>query len=307
MRTCTPLVAALAASVLAACGGSFAHIGPTTAVDDARARASSEKPLLYVSDIGTSTVYVYTYPENVLVGTLKLSDPEGECADAAGNVYIVEEAARILEFHHGGATPTAILKAPSNHYPVSCAVNPTNGDLAVAVLATGIGKDLGPGEVLVYTRARGKPRKFSARNLYSYYFLGYDNAGNLFVDGSDGRPGVNVRFEYAELPSGEKKMAPLTLSGGSIAFPGNVQWDGEHITIGDQFNAVIYQTQGAHIVGSTPLTGSSDVVGYFIDGGVVICPDSGNSSVEFYNYPAGGMATGRLTGFSRPVGAVISP
>jgi hypothetical protein len=81
---------------------------------------------------------------------------------------------------------------------------------------------------------------------------------------------------------------------------------GSHIAIGDQGNAVIYQTRGAKIVGSTLLKSSSDVVGYFIDGGTVIYPDAGNESVEFYNYPAGGAPTGSITGFDEPLAAVVS-
>ncbi len=68
-------------------------------------------------------------------------------------------------------------------------------------------------------------------------------------------------------------MTPLTLNGATISFPGTVRWDGKHITVGDQDNAVIYQTSGSQIVGSTPLTGSSDVVQYSITGEKVVTPD----------------------------------
>jgi hypothetical protein len=57
----------------------------------------------------------------------------------------------------------------------------------------------------------------------------------------------------------------ITLTGGSVCFPGDVQWDGREMTVGDQSNAVIYQTSGDKIIGHTPLTGSSDV-GYLIKG-----------------------------------------
>ena len=190
---------------------------------------------------------------------------------------------------------------------MSCAIDPTTGDLAGANIESGTSKNPFPGDVSVYQGATAKPMRFLAPNIYSYYFLGYDDAGNLFVDGSVGRAGVNVQFEYAELLAGHKRMKPITLTGGNVAFPGNLQWDGSHITIGDRDNAVIYQTVGAGIVGSTPLTGSSDIVGYFIDGASVICPDAGNASVEAYNYPVGGTPIGTLTGFDRPDGAVASP
>jgi|HubBroStandDraft_6_1064221.scaffolds.fasta_scaffold34783_6 hypothetical protein len=271
-------------------------------------RNASQGPLLYVADFSDWTVNIYDYPAGSLVGKLTgQKDVSGECVDPAGNVYIVAEgAAETVEYAHGGTAPIATFKSPSGFLPVSCAIDPSTGDLAVANLESGTSKNPFPGDVAIYRHGHARPTKFQASNIYSYYFLGYDNAGNLFVDGSSGRPGVSVRFEYAELPNGDKRMKPITLKGGSIAFPGNVQWDGSHIAIGDQDNAVIYQTRGAKIVGSTPLTSSSDVVGYFIDGGTVVCPDAGNASVEFYNYPAGGAPTGSITGFDEPLAAVVS-
>jgi len=271
--------------------------------------ASSGGALLYVSDFLRWTVNVYNYPAGTLVGTLTgIKFPSGECVDASGNVYVTAEGQeQTLEYAHGGAKPIAKFKSPAGYLPVSCAIDPTTGDLAVANIESGSSENPFPGDVSVYQGATAKPMRFLAPNIYSYYFLGYDDAGNLFVDGSAGKPGVSVRFEYAELQAGHKRMKPITLTGGNVAFPGNVQWDGSHITIGDQDNAVIYQTDGANIVGSTPLTGSSDVVGYFIEGNSVICPDNGNASVESYNYPAGGTPVSTLTGFDGPDGAVVSP
>jgi hypothetical protein len=271
--------------------------------------AASQTALLYVTDYSRWDVDIYDYPAETPFGTLaNLKAPSGECVDSAGNVYVVAEVAqRIFEYAHGGTRPIATFKSASHLLPVSCAFDPTTGDLAVANLEGSYSKDPSRGDVEVYQPGQQRPAKFTASNIFSYYFLGYDNKGNLFVDGSYGRAGVGVRFEYAELPRSGNQMQPITLTGGSIAFPGNVQWDGEHIAIGDQDNAVIYQTQGSQIVGSTPLTGSSDIVGYFIDGGTVICPDAGNGTVEFYNYPAGGTPTGSIAGISYPLAAAVSP
>jgi hypothetical protein len=266
---------------------------------------SSSGDLLYVSDLRAATVSIYTYPGDSSVGTLTdLSSPQGECIDKSGNVYVTETGAeQIVEYAHGGTSPIATLSDPY-YQPVACAIDPATGDLAVTNILyhrDGIG-----GNVVIYRHAKGTPKYFSSANIYSYYFVGYDSKGDLFVDGLSGQAPYGT-FEYAELARHHSKMKAIKLSGGSIAFPGNVQWDGEHIAIGDQDNAVIYQTTGRKIVGSTPLTGSSDVVGYFIDGGTVIAPDAGNASVEFYDYPAGGNPTGTITGFEEPDGAVVSP
>ena len=296
-------------TILTACSGSAPPtISQPAALSEKQTASSAVKnALLYISDSGTDTVSIYNYPTDTLSGTLTDQDASGECVDRTGNVYIVITQARETdEYAPGGSKPVAKFKAsgPRYEWPVSCSVDPNTGNLAVANAIAGTGKTPGPGSVSVYQPGQQRPSKFQAPNMYTYWFLSYDNAGNLFVDGSASR--ASVEFRYAELPRGRKQMKPIVLKGGSIASPGNVQWDGNHITIGDQDNAVIYQTKGARIVGSTPLTGSSDVVGYFIDGGTVICPDAGNGTVEFYNYPAGGAPIGSITGFDRPVGAVVS-
>ena len=261
--------------------------------------------LLYVSDSLASTVSVYTYPGKELVGTLTgLNSPQGECVDKVGNIYITDTGKeQILEYARGGTTPIATISDP-NYQPVSCAIDPSTGDLAVAnILYQREGLS---GNVVVYKQHGRNIRYFSLGNIYSYYFVAYDPNGNLFVDGLTEQAPFGT-FQFAELPHRSGTMRLIALSGGTIAFPGDVQWDGTHITVGDQKNAVIYQTAGSKIVGSTPLTGSSDIVGYVIDAGTVIGADGGNGSVEFYPYPAGGKSTGQITGFEEPSGAVVSP
>jgi hypothetical protein len=78
------------------------------------------------------------------------------------------------------------------------------------------------------------------------------------------------------------------------------------MTVGDQSNAVIYQTSGSKIIGRTPLRGSIDVVQFFIKGKGLIGPDAGNDSVEFFRYPTGGRAYKTWTGLTEPIGATIS-
>lgn len=142
--------------------------------------------------------------------------------------------------------------------------------------------------------------------MYSYYFVGYDNEGNLFFDGTNSQPGTNGKFEYAELPSGSNTAQSITLAGGTISAPGNVQWDGKEIVVGDQSTNVIYQTSGSKIVGQTSLEGADDVVQFFIKGKTVIAPDVGNDSLEFFHYPAGGKAFRTMTGLTHPTAAVVS-
>ena len=82
-----------------------------------------------------------------------------------------------------------------------------------------------------------------------------------------------------------------------------------------EYDSAIYETTGAggKIVGTTVLTGSHDVVGFWIDSKTVIGVDTSPyyyktpDDVEFYKYPAGGKPIKTLKkGFDRPFGVAIS-
>ena len=98
------------------------------------ARPGEARSSLYLSDDGDGNVYVYSFPDAKLQGTLTgLSFPTGECVDKAGDVWIVEEGPNeIVEYAHGGITPIATLTDPNNG-PQACAVDAKDaGNLAVA-------------------------------------------------------------------------------------------------------------------------------------------------------------------------------
>ena len=130
------------------------------------------------------------------------------------------------------------------------------------------------------------------------YYCGYDDKGNLYVDGT--QTGLSTEFILAELPKG-KPFKDITLKGGTINFPGNIWWDGKYVAVGDQDYqyypevSAIYQTTGGagKIVGKPTVFASyGDISGFSIYGKTVIGPDwcingcTGGSSVGFYNYPA---------------------
>jgi hypothetical protein len=267
---------------------------------------AKSKALLYVSDPINWDVAVYDFRTGKQVGLLStgLDYPEGMCVHKRGNVWIANSGAyNMVEFAHGGTAPLATLD-DNSYTPVSCSVNPTNGDLAVAnILYFREGLE---GNVTIFAGGSGGGTIYGDDAFYSYYFVGYDNKGNLFFDGTDSLPGKNGQFEYAELPSGSSAAQSITLTGGSVSAPGNIQWDGREMTVGDQSNAVIYQTSGSKIIGRTPLRGSIDVVQFFIKGKSLIGPDAGNDSVEFFRYPTGGRAYKTWTGLTEPIGATIS-
>ena len=242
----------------------------------------------YVISFYQTYASIFNYPKsNKMIGQLDGAGGQG-CTNVLYGYgkKIIWNAGRtnnvITEYKVPG---NKVLKTLPLDYSVtsSCAMN-TSGDLAVGILAGS-----GRGDIVVFKGASGSGTVMTT-SLTEEYFDGYDNQGNLFFDGSNAQPGANGQFEYAELPNGSGTAQSITLTGGSVSFPGNIQWDGREMTVGDQSNAVIYQTSGSKIIGSTPLTGSSDVVQFFIKGRTVVGPDAGNDTVEFFRYPAGGKA-----------------
>jgi hypothetical protein len=278
------------------------------------------KDLLYITNPGSNDVLVYSYPQYKLVGTLTglyyNFFADGVCAEKKGNVWIVGNAAgELIEYAHGGTTAIASLSDPG-YYPTICSVDPITGNLAVANKQSNNNSNPQPGNVAIYAHAKGTPTLYKDSALFQVWFCGYDDKGNLYIDGTKG---YSVNFGFAELPKGKAKITNIALKGGTIYFPGKILWDGKHVVVGDQtyqnkypYTSGIYQTTGAggKIVGTTALTGSSDVAGFWLEGSTVIAPDLGLLDVNLYKYPAGGKSTMILPGCSgrscQPYDAAIS-
>src|SRR5579871_6367789 len=135
-----PLIAGVLAAAIAVTGCGGGSLAQSTANAQFLSRSASwmapglaKRDLLYLTDDGNGNVYVYSFPEAKLKGTLTgLNVPTGECVDKAGDVWIVEEGTNdIVEYAHGGTVPIATLTDPNNA-PEGCSVDPTTGDLAVA-------------------------------------------------------------------------------------------------------------------------------------------------------------------------------
>lgn len=270
--------------------------------------------LLYIADTGTNDVYVYSYPKNKLEGTLTgFNSPGGLCVNKAGDVFITNVLGwDVLEYAHGGTKPIATLAQAPYSFPYACSIDPATGNLAVTDIASGAGSPSGegPGSLLIYKNAHGTPRSYST--MYHPYYCGYDAKGNLFIDGEGA--GFST-FMFGELPKG-KKFTNIALNQ-SFVLAGGVQWDGSNIAVGDSDSSVIYQfiTNGKNgtEVGSTPLMGTNVVWQFWVQGQKVVAPNSYHvgsqnlSNVLFYNYPAGGSATGALGGsVDYPDGVTVS-
>ncbi len=269
--------------------------------------------LWYVADTFASSIFIYSWRKLTQVGEITgLSQPFTFCVDKAQDVYVADFGLReVLEYAHGGLTPINTLSSP-NGFTLSCSVDPTTGNLAVANFA---GYPSGNGSVLVYAGASGTPTEYSAPNFTDYWFVAYDSSGNLFVDGED----LSGVVSLAELPAGGTSFETIAMNV-TIGFPGGVQWDGKYLDVGDQSTNTIYQftVSGSNATeqGSLSLSGDTDAFQFFVpkfgsgtvnpQGNRVIAADFGSGNANKFLYPAGGSPTKTLTGFTEPEGVIVS-
>lgn len=298
------------ATIFAGCNGSApAALSGAGLPPDVTARGTSwmstdakKGSLLYISG-GSSysgDVYVFSYPKGKLVGTIaNVAFPSGMCVDKAQNVFVTQlDGPRdILEYKHGGTSPIATLDDPEE-FPIGCSVDPTTGNLAVAnELGT-----YGSGSVSIYIGATGSPEgPYSDSAFHEIWFCGYDNQGNLFIDGVN----TSGQFEFAELPKGSSQFTNITLDQ-RFRWPGGIQWDGKYVAVGDSEGGIIYQTNGSggQVIGSTTLEGAGIVDQFFIERKTVIAPNNGTAM--FFKYPKGGEAFKTIEGITQQFGAVVS-
>jgi hypothetical protein len=291
-------------------------------------------PCLYVSDLISNEVDVYKYKAGTVGAEVALlfgfNGPDGICVGRSkipgptmgkNLVWIVNNGgSQIFGYQYGQNSPTYIVNVfdPDPGYiPVGCSVDPKTGDLAVTDVTSTVG---GLGNVAVFTPSEqavsnGPPsRSFTAPNIYNYYRLGYDNRGNLWVDGLDS---TQTTFEFAKCPPGCAEAKPATLNQ-PITFPGQVQWDNEHewLEVNNVSNGIApsvgYEftmrgTKGT-LAHTTPLKGSGDVGETWQDlkNGKLIAADDGHSEILIYNYPAGGEPLQHL-GVASALGVALLP
>ncbi|HEY1429610.1 MAG TPA: hypothetical protein VGF18_08550, partial [Candidatus Tumulicola sp.] len=175
--------------------------------------------LLYVSNLGTADVTIYTYKNNgqtvALAGTLTgFNEPGVPCSDSSGNVFIPDYgSAQVYEYAHGATTPTQVLSDTIGS-PVSCSVDPTTGNLAVA----NFGFSSANGNVAVYPSATGTPSNLQPSNVTHPAFVGYTNKGALYADGVD----ASNAFQMAVMPGGSSAFSAVTITGTAPTTPGAI-------------------------------------------------------------------------------------
>lgn len=308
---CLAFGCCLAVISLTGCGGPAAP-GALPVQSDVLGRIASRSwaapeaksgTLLYVTDVKSSDVAMYSYPAGKLVGTLSgFGSPRGECVDAAGDVWIADAGGDdVIEFPHGSSQPVYALNTQGA--PVGCSVNPVNGNLAVSGGVSGV-------MLSVFRRTQhgwGSPVRYGDSAMSAAAFCAYDAAGNLFLDGVATHGG----FALAELRPQGRRLAPLKMSQ-PIQAPGQMEWDGSALAIEDAgaTPSVVYRFSvggsGLTKIGSTTLNGSKNVHQFWIDGSTLVGPDPKRDRIGFWNYPGGGQPTTTIANI-HAYGAVVSP
>jgi hypothetical protein len=276
------------AAFIAGCGGSQPPIGAADMRQPTMQRAtSSGDALLYVM-MGESSTHILTYP-----GLEKVKRFPGWGLSASnpntGDVLIGGIGGDFSLYAHGGTKPLHVFQPNTEEATFyGCAFDPTSDAIALTGNAEG-----GGAFVYVYEATTSTPTKYTLPNMRYLEFAGYDDQGDLFVDGY---PSDN-QVILAELPKGASAFVDLTIDG-TIKDPRSIQWDGSYITVFSTASIYRLQVSGstATIVGRTKLTGAWGGFGQFwIQNNTVIGPHASDPPhngrwVGFWHYPDGGRA-----------------
>jgi hypothetical protein len=329
LRICYGSSLCAAAVMLTACGSPapVVPVGSFDAPAQATARfprlswmdpTATSKTLLYVSN-GDGVVNVYTYAKRKLVGELiNFKQPKGECTDGKGDVYITDSAdVKIVEYAHGAKTPIRTIKAGVTR-PYACAINPKNGDLAVAN-ASGY-TSYSQGNVAVYAHAKGEPTYYTNPNMPSVNGCAYDKYGDLLATSSystSSYPYENVDFAYLPAKSHDYQLIDLISSYFGLSVFG-VGWDGKYFTVDVQDKLYLFAINiKAQPEGTISMPGAFGPVAFNNTGpakratqavsGSGFYSSSNAHAVHYWNYPAGGSPIETIThGVYKPFGVAIS-
>jgi hypothetical protein len=300
------LSVALVALALAGCNGVGSRVAPLRIVSDAALdlRAQRVVPSLrgdktyfqYISNYRGDGLLQFYYPTlNSSIGTVNgVGKPLGECTKAlygtGDKTFWVAGSDGVYKFKVG-TYPAG--KLPDSNGVMSCAMDPNSGDLADVDLGSYIN---------VYSPGSATPKTYGIGDTgVRPFFCGYDDKGNLFVDGKD-----RSLIGLVELPKGGDTFRRVTLPD-IKAEPGAVQYDGKYLTVGDQTTIHQFEVIGlkAEQRGAVSLDGCLACWQTWIGRGVIFAPDLTGNTAYVFAYPQGGKPIATLSGsFAAPFGAV---
>ena len=158
---------------------------------------AKSEDLLYVSDY--YSVLMFSYPKGELVGTLKnFYSAAGECVDSEGNVFVSNWRPRgVYEYAHGGTKRLAFFRT-TKVGPLSCAISPTTGDLAICGSSNA---------VEIYKAGQQNDVMFKDERMQYGTLARYDNNGDLFFLGM--RVGRGQKQQLSELKAGSSHFTSI--------------------------------------------------------------------------------------------------
>jgi hypothetical protein len=284
-------------ALLTNCGGTTPAFGAPAATTQSRTWMLPEakgENLLYAAT--GADVYVLSYPGGKLVGELGVAG-NNICADKHGDVFVPEGGYQVAEYAHGGNSPIQVLY--DGDIPLGCAVDPKSGNLAVT------NEGSGAGEVAIFPDAKGPSQWYRDSAIGTYGLCGYDDKGNLFLDGTSGDDGGGDVF--AELPKGSSNFTNYTLDARFDPY-GSVQWDGSYITLTNPSSHIVYRlapSRRLKVAGASHIaqwvnkySGGWPYIQTWIQGATFIAQSSASAYLGLWEYPAGGMPRKVIGGFA---------
>jgi hypothetical protein len=261
---------------------------------------ASGQNLVYAGATSGDAVYAFSYATGALLG--KITSPAGTiaiedlCSDKSGYLYVTTLSSKLeglmYKYAHGtSGQPIETYHLAYGVAPVGCAVDPRSGDIAVAGRALHNGYL--SGIAVFQPGGTYEGRGYYNYTISNYYYCGYDDKGNLFVNGQ----GAGNEMYLAELRKGATTLTNISLSKTiSLSGMGQIQWDGHAMTVEDLTNSAIYRFQvsgtKATVTGTTRLYGWNFPTLSSIQGSTLVIPTgSSGGSVGYWKYPGGGKAT----------------
>jgi hypothetical protein len=313
--------------MLAGCGGAVPPLGGPAMTSAAApavrehhgeswmARGLKQRDLLYVSNLN-GVVNVYRYWQHTIVGVLTdFKQPYGECADAAGDVYIADYVGeKVDEYAHAGKKPIEVFDDSPNN-PQACAVDAKTGDLAVANY--GYNQS---GNIAVYPHGGGKPILYGANRDDHFIGCAYDDRGDLLALSNYGYSDYYYSAFYY-LPKRGTQLVPMDLPGPSRSWEwggvADVAWDGRYWVV-DAYALYRYTINvKATYVDTITLSDDSGLGPVWIYRKNLKAPgsqvvgvendDGEGGSVQYWSYPGGGSPIAQVTkGLDGPSGLAVS-
>ena len=240
---------------------------------------------------------VYSYPQGVRVGVITgFKYISGLCSDKNGDVFVVDaEAQEVLEYVHGGTTPIAVLD-DSGNYPYGCAVDPSNGDLAVS---GGNPPAHSEPNIAVYPQAEAPPTVYRDGSTGVLTYCTYDGKGNIFSVGLYDYRGAG---EVVELPKGSSSFTNVAVNHEFNPGIHALQWDGRYLAVADPAEQGI----GPNTIYEVAIAGSNGTVvntveldsrlkrgphwghQFWIADNRILSPESQKRGIGNWRYPRGG-------------------